>query len=170
MEKVLDKLSSYNIVNNLIPGALFFYFYELFIGRQLPLSNNVEKFFIYYCCGMIICRLGSLVVEPICIKLKIVKYAPKKDYVEATKKDKLIEVLLEVSNLYRTCAGMALVLIISKLYTYLEQWLNVPTNATVWVIIVLLLILFTVSYKKQTKHIVSRVAAVNENASQDGAR
>ena len=141
MEKVLDKLSSYNIVNNLIPGALFFYFYELFIGRQLPLSNNVEKIIIYYCCGMIISRIGSLVVEPICIKLKIVKYAPKKEYVDATKKDKLIEVLLEVSNLYRTCAGLALVLIISKLYTYFEQWLNVPTIATVWVIIVLLLIL-----------------------------
>ena len=167
MEKLLDKLSSYSIVNNLIPGALFVCLFKLFIGEQLPLESAIEKVFAYYCCGMIINRIGSLIIEPICAKLRIVKYAPKAEYITATKKDKLIETLLETNNLYRTCAGMALMLLICKLYSCVAQFLLIPVTITWWVIIVLLLVLFIVSYRKQTKHIVSRVVAANENTRQD---
>ena len=66
---------------------------------------------------MIISRLGSIVLEPIVIKLGIVRYAKYKDYITASSIDKKIDVLLEITNLYRTTAAGVLLVILVKLHT-----------------------------------------------------
>lgn len=114
MESLLERLSSYNILNNLIPGAFFVFFGKLLNVISLPLDGVVERIFVYYFCGMIISRIGSLVIEGIFEKVKWIKYAPKAEYVAAVKKDARIESLLETSNMYRTCAGLFLTLGIVK--------------------------------------------------------
>lgn len=87
MEKVLEKISSYNILNNLIPGGAFVWLCE---SCGIPFftltSSIIEKLFVYYFCGMIMSRVGSLVIEELCKKAKIITYASKQDYVEAEKK------------------------------------------------------------------------------------
>jgi len=159
MEKLLEKLSSYNILNNLIPGAAFIWLSELSGVLLLSSSSIVEKLFIYYFCGMIVSRVGSLVIEKICLKIKLISYASKKDYLDATKKDKLIEVLLETSNLYRTCTGMILTIGISKLYMIVTQRFEFSHELTVWIVIIVLFFLFVSAFCKQTKHILSRIEA-----------
>ena len=62
MESLLEKISSYNILNNLIPGAVFVFLGKLLDIISLPLDGIVESIFIYYFCGMIISRIGSLVI------------------------------------------------------------------------------------------------------------
>lgn len=106
MESLLEKISSYNILNNLIPGAVFVFLGKLLDIISLPLDGIVESIFIYYFCGMIISRIGSLVIEGIFERLKWIKYASKAEYVAAVKKDARIESLLETSNMYRTCASL----------------------------------------------------------------
>lgn len=100
MESLLERLSSYNILNNLIPGAFFVFFGKLLNVISLPLDGVVERIFVYYFCGMIISRIGSLVIEGIFEKVKWIKYVPKAEYVAAVKKDARIESLLETSNMF----------------------------------------------------------------------
>lgn len=157
MEKLLEKMSSYNLLNNLIPGGAFVWLCELFGISLFTSSSIVEKLFVFYFCGMIVSRVGSLVIETLCKKIKIVTYSSKHDYVEATKKDKLIESLLETSNLYRTCAGMILTVGICKLYIMISNLFAIPREIAVWIIISILFILFVASYCKQSRHILSRV-------------
>ena len=159
MDKLLDKISSYNIINNLIPGAVFIWINGLLDIFILPLDGIVEKLFIYYFCGMIVSRVGSLVVEKFCLKAKLVTYAPKKDYVVATKKDKTIEPLLETGNLYRTCAGLFLTLGICKIYTLVVSCIHLPKVIASWIVIAVLFVLFVSSFCKQTRHILSRIEA-----------
>ena len=85
MESLLERLSSYNILNNLIPGAVFVFLGKLLNVISLPLDGVVERIFVYYFCGMIISRIGSLVIEGIFEKVKWIKYVPKAEYVAAVK-------------------------------------------------------------------------------------
>lgn len=161
MESLLEKLSSYNILNNLIPGAVFVFWGKLLDIISLPLDGIVESIFIYYFCGMIISRIGSLVIEGVFKKLKWIEYATKAEYVAAVEKDARIESLLETSNMYRTCAGLFLTLGIAKGYLLLVGWLSIPRWVTIWLVVNVLFVLFSASFVKQTKHIVSRVNAAN---------
>ena len=47
MESLLEKISSYNILNNLIPGAVFVFLGKLLDIISLPLDGIVESIFIY---------------------------------------------------------------------------------------------------------------------------
>jgi hypothetical protein len=163
MEKIFDKLSSYNVLNNIIPGAAFFWLCKLFRIVILPTSSTIENLLIYYFCGMVVSRIGSLVVEKVCIEVKFVSYAPKKDYIDAAKKDELIPKLLETSNLYRTCAGMSLMIAICKLYINIAHQFILYREITFWVVIILMFVLFVCSFRKQTNQILSRVHASKEN-------
>lgn len=162
-ESLLERLSSYNILNNLIPGAFFVFFGKLLNVISLPLDGVVERIFVYYFCGMIISRIGSLVIEGIFEKVKWIKYVPKAEYVAAVKKDARIESLLETSNMYRTCAGLFLTLGIVKGYSTLVELLAIPGCVTAWLVVILLFILFSASFVKQTRHIASRVDAANKS-------
>lgn len=163
MESLLEKLSSYNILNNLIPGAVFVFWGKLLDIISLPLDGIVECIFVYYFLGMIISRMGSLVIEEAFKKLKWIKYTPKAEYVAAVKKDARIESLLETSNMYRTCAGLFLTLGIVKVYSTLVGLLAIPKQVTIWLVVIVLFVLFSSSFVKQTKHIVSRVDTANKS-------
>ena len=64
IESLLEKLSSYNLLNNLLPGAIFCYLLKTIVN--IDISNNiVEDLFVYYFIGMIISRIGSIIIEPI---------------------------------------------------------------------------------------------------------
>lgn len=155
-EKLLEKVSPYNILNNIVPGAIFVYLCRLLNVDFFSVDSIFESFFVYYFWGMVSSRVGSLVIEQILMGLRIVKYSQKADYAMATKEDSLIEALLEVSNMYRTCAGVCLIIVIVKAYTTFLGEL-IPASISRWITIMVLLILFVASYCKQTQHITKRV-------------
>ena len=157
MESLLEKLSSYNILNNLIPGAFFAFFWNQLDLYKIELSGVVESLFVYYLLGMIISRIGSLVVEELFKKWKLIKYTDKHRYIEAVNKDSRIADLLETSNMYRTCAALFLTLSVAKGYALLAIQFSIPKWITVIMVALILLVLFSTSFIKQTRHIVSRV-------------
>jgi hypothetical protein len=65
MKDLLDKLSSYNLFNYLLPGVLFACLSEPIVGYNLIQTDIVVGVFFYYFLGMTISRIGSLAVEPI---------------------------------------------------------------------------------------------------------
>ena len=81
MEKFLDKLSSYNLLNNLLPGAVSCFLMKLYWDKNILSSDVIESIFIYYFIGLVISRVGSVIVEPICRKCKWVKFADYDQYI-----------------------------------------------------------------------------------------
>ena len=102
MKELLDKLSSYNIFNYLLPGILFSVIASKVTELNLIQSDIVIGVFLYYFVGLIISRLGSLIVEPILKKVKFLKFAEYTDFVKVSEKDKKLEILSESNNMYRT--------------------------------------------------------------------
>ena len=110
MDGFWEKISSYNIFNNLLPGALFIYFLEKSFQISLSGTDIVKSLVLYYFIGLIISRVGSIFVEPLLKLFRLVRFRPYTDYISACKIDQKIELLQEIANMYRTFRTMSLLL------------------------------------------------------------
>lgn len=161
MSDLLEKLSSYNLFNYLLPGVIFSFVADKIGQFGLMTDNLVVGFFLYYFIGLIISRFGSLIVEPLLKRISFLKFATYKAFVEASKIDKKIEIFSEANNMYRTFCSMFLLLILSKLYSLFEAIIPQLQGWSVEILVVVLLLLFLFSYKKQTDYIRKRIESIN---------
>ena len=102
LKQIVEKISSYNIFNNLYPGILFIYLLKFIFEINLLSDNWLENLIVFYFVGMVLSRIGSIIIEPIMKKIKLIKYAPYSDYVKASSIEPLVDTLSEVNNTYRT--------------------------------------------------------------------
>lgn len=157
MKELLDKLSSYNIFNYLFPGVVFVVILSKVSAIDLVQKDALTAAFLYYFIGLIISRIGSLFIEPFLKWIKFLKFSEYSKFVSASKVDTKIDLFSEVNNMYRTLCSLFLLLAISIVYeTYLSELTFFKNYGSVF-IIVLLLILFVFSYRKQTSYITKRV-------------
>jgi len=157
MDQLVDKISSYNLFNYLLPGTVFALLADQFTSISLIRENLFEAFFFYYFIGMVISRIGSLVIEPILKRARFVQFAEYDQYTEASKEDDRIELLSEVNNTYRTISSALLVLLLLMFY---DDMLINPGNGFElihYLILLFLFLLFIFSYRKQTTYITKRV-------------
>ena len=157
LEAFIEKISSYNFLNCLIPGVLVTYCADCMFSITLLTDDWFNDFFIIFIYGLISSRIGSLIVEPFLKKIKFIKYAKYDAFCNAEKEDKKICVLLEMNNLYRTLIGAFILLVFICGMNFLRlkiEFINTYFNC---IILTLLLILFVFSYKKQTNYIKNRV-------------
>lgn len=112
MDTFFSKLSSYNLLNYLLPGVLFCFFARKYWGFELLQdASDLEKLFIWYFFGLLISRLGSSYVEKYLKKFKRIEYADYPDYLQACRLDNAINDLSEVNNTYRTMLALALIIL-----------------------------------------------------------
>ncbi len=162
MKELLDKLSSYNIFNNLLPGIIFVAVGEMFLQRSFMQENLVVGVFLYYFIGLVIGRVGSLVFEPLLKKISFLEFSNYNDFVSASKSDEKLEVLSEVNNMYRTFIALFAILLVARLYEAVETVLPALKQASPFIAIVAITVLFLISYRKQTSYITKRVKTNKE--------
>lgn len=153
MNELMNKISSYNLFNYLLPGAIFAIFIEKTSQYKILQEDILINAFLVYFLGLIISRIGSIIIEP--ILKKIVKFADYGDFIKASKEDKKIELLSEANNMYRTFISLFFILITFKIY---DKYCSMCQEYNVYILLIVLLILFIISYIKQTKYIVKRVS------------
>lgn len=158
MKDLLDKLSSYNIFNYLLPGILFAVLAEKVSSFHLVQKDAVTGVFAYYFLGSVISRLGSLVIEPLLKQVGFLTFAPYADFVRASKVDSKLELLSETNNMYRTfCALLSSVGLVALVDALLQRLPGLRPFAP-WLACFGLLVLYLWSYRKQTSYIRARVA------------
>lgn len=157
MEKVIDKLSTYNIFTNLFPGAIYCFLADKLFRTELIQDDLVVAAFFYYFCGMVISRVSSVVLEPMLKKTNFVKFVDYKMYVSALIKDGQMATLLETSNAYRSVVALLVcVLATGGWITVVTALPNIRVYAH-YLLLACLLVLFLFAYRKQTQYIVARV-------------
>ena len=155
---VIEKLSSYNFFNYLLPGVLFVVLAEVFTKYTFIQSNIVLGAFVYYFIGLVISRFGSLVLEPILKRTGVARFADYSDFLRASKADEQITLLSEVNNTYRTLASLLILLGALRLYQALDERFKFNSEWSMLSLGVVLLIMFVFSYRKQTAYITKRVS------------
>lgn len=165
LKQIVEKISSYNIFNNLYPGILFIYLLKFLFGINILSDNWFENLILFYFVGMVLSRIGSIIIEPIMKKIKLIQYAPYSDYVKASSIEPLVDTLSEVNNTYRTllstfiCAFMYKVCITINEICLKNEVTFLQENKD-WILLILLIILFSFSYVKQTSYVRKRVESV----------
>jgi len=155
LDKLLEKLTSYNLFNYLLPGIIFSVLLEKTTSYSIIHKDILIEAFLAYFIGLIISRVSSLVVEPLLKKIKFVKFAEYEDYVLASGSDKKIELLSELNNMYRVFISLFFILTTIVLYEKFLQ--DILVGYTSYIVIIGLLILFLFSYRKQTSYITKRI-------------
>lgn len=64
MDGLLDKISSYNIFNYLLPCSIFAVVADALTSFHVLQEDIVIGLFLYYFIGLVVSRVGSLVIEP----------------------------------------------------------------------------------------------------------
>jgi len=160
MEKIIDKITSYNLFNYLLPGVLFAVTLKQFTPYSFMQDNLIVSAFVYYFVGLVVSRFGSLIVEPVLKFVHFLNFAKYPDFVAAEKKDLKIDALSETNNMYRTFVSMLVLLMIVKGYVVLSSQYQFLTQHGMDILLVTLLVMFLFSYRKQTSYIRNRVKCV----------
>lgn len=161
MKEILDKISSYNLFNYLLPGTLFTILLDKLTIFSFVQNDFISAAFVYYFIGLVISRFGSLVIEPILRKISFLEFTDYREFISASKKDPKIDLLSESNNMYRTFSSMLILLMLLKLYELIELKFQMLKNWDQYILIGLLLIMFLYSYRKQTGYITKRIKANN---------
>jgi hypothetical protein len=149
LKNIIDKLSSYNLYNYLFPGFVFTFVLKGTTGFITSLDFTVESVVIVYFSGLIISRVGSLVIEGILLKLSVIKEINTKKLFDKFKDNTKLELIYEAMNMYRTLAAMSILLCI---LTILDMVINMAFSLEVigcCLLEILIFILFTFAFYKQ---------------------
>lgn len=157
MDGLLEKISSYNIFNYLLPGSLFAVIADALTDCRLVQEEIVVGIFLYYFIGLVISRIGSVIVDPVLKKIKFVTFVDYKKFVEASKTDPKIDELSETNNMYRTLCALFLSLPVFVLLNQSASVLPWFANESSYFIGVALSVMFLFAYRKQTGYVVRRV-------------
>jgi hypothetical protein len=157
MKELLDKLSSYNLFNYLLPGTVFVALAERVSAHRFGDNNIVVELFAYYFIGLVISRLGSLLLEPLLKKTGFVTFAPYKDFVRACAHDPKIDTLSEQNNMFRTLCALFLTLLALRLFDFIVWYFGISHSVTWPVVLVALFLVFAFAYRKQTNYVKQRV-------------
>lgn len=159
MTDFINKITSYNLFNYLFPGILFAVIGTKWTIYNFQTENLILGLFLYYFIGMTISRVGSLLIEKVLKKTKIVEFASYKDFVDCSKKDDKVNLFSEINNTYRTIISLGFCLLLTKLYSELDKAFNIPEIYTTIGLLLLIIWLYILSYQKQTKYITERIKA-----------
>lgn len=157
MKELLDKISSYNLFNYLLPGVIYVILISKLTDINLIQEDLLLGGFLYYFIGLIISRVGSILIEPVLKFISFVKFAEYKDFVKASQKDSKIEILSETNNMYRTLISLFISIGLTVLYSLLEAKYSFVKEWSVPILIILIFVMFLFAYRKQTKYITSRI-------------
>lgn len=153
----LGRISNYNLLNNLIPGAILCVVMKYLVGYDFIVDSVLEQVIIFYFSGMVNSRVGSITVEWLLKKAGVVEFRSHDAYITAEGKDQKISSLSEINNMYRSVISVSFIAILLKLYRAIFENNCEFGPVAEWVLLTALLILFVLSYRKQTRYIVGRI-------------
>lgn len=154
MEKLFKQLSSYNLLNNLLPGIVFAVIAQHISCWTFLTERTILDLFICYFYGLVISRIGSLIVEP-CLSRLLDRNYPR--YLKAKDIDKDIPLLSEVNNTYRTMIALVLCCGLSHLAYKLIDCCSCMKTIIEYGVFISLIPLFIWSFIKQNGYINRRI-------------
>lgn len=165
MENILSSFPIYNFLVNLIPGTILAFSLKFCVGIDLftPIENSWSLPILLYFLGMLNSRISSLIFEPIMQKTKLVKFLPHEEFITAELQDSSgkLTALSRMNNEYRSYFSLFFVVLFLKLIFLSPDAQKMATNNASWLILVLCIGIFFVSYKKQASYIRSRITQLN---------
>ncbi len=149
VKDIIDKLSSYNIFNYLFPGFVFVIILKESSSYIHSPEFTVQSIVVIYFIGLVLSRIGSLIIEGLLLQLRLIKPIDTQTYIEKIKDNTRLEILFEAMNMYRTLSSMSLILSLMTFADILSKMSHPITSLIYCYLEFLLFILFTFAFCKQ---------------------
>ena len=162
LEKIIEKISAYEILNNIIPGTLYVVLTEKLTSFTIQTDNLWANFVLFYFSGLVIGRIGSLVIERFLKWKKRLQFESYEKYVNAEQKDEIVRELSTINNMYRTYTAVALSLFLTVAFSFLWEVIKGYDWSSPMIGCVILMTIFEKSYIKQTSYVASRIQTINK--------
>jgi hypothetical protein len=149
VKNILDKLTSYNLFNYLFPGSVFLILLHESTNLIGYLEFDLTTVILVYFIGLILSRLGSLLIEKMVLSYKSEKPINTKLLFKKFKGNIKLEIIHEAMNMYRTLASMSFCLAV---VTLIDVVFNSGYNrdSIVWIVAeVSVSVLFICAFYKQ---------------------
>ncbi len=153
MEKLIEKMEVYQFINYIFPGVIFGKILTEIMGQNYFDSNIIVAVIEYYFVGLVLSRLGSVLIKPILEKLKLVNFEAYEEYIKSDKKDKKIDLLQRDANQYRTYIAIFICLFIVELFLCFRH----KKIHNIIFLFIALIIIFILSYRKQINFVTKRI-------------
>ena len=160
MSKIIEKIDSYNIFTNIVPGYVFLVFNLYYF--QINSLNIGEQIIISYFVGQTLSRLGSIIVQKILFKFTKEKGEAYDKYVLASENDPKINVLMQERNMCRTFCTLFAICIIEIIISKLLKVYSIPKDIIIIILITIFLVIYSISFCKYNKYIADRVRICNK--------
>ena len=174
-DNLVEGISVYEVVNNIIPGSIYVILVELLTDFTIIKSNKIsfENIVLVYFIGLVISRMGSLLLEPFLRKRfccgAFLTFAPYKHFLKAKILDKegSVRYYSMINNMYR-CMTMTSLCVLLTVFLHLI-WNGVSafyfSNKNIFIVLgcFFLIALFGLSYRKQTEYLRQMVEHILEN-------
>ncbi|MDO4778899.1 MAG: hypothetical protein Q4A42_05030 [Tissierellia bacterium] len=167
--KITEKFSQYEIFNNFFPGIVFCYFVGATTKFSFIMKEVWENILLYYFVGVIVNRIGSVVVENLLKSIKVknkklnikepfLKFASYDDYIEASENNTFIKTLNQYNNFYRNIITIFILVILIKIYdlwiyNIINKWGMLGRNILFILICSVITIILIFGYRKQSDYI-----------------
>lgn len=162
LKLIVDKISQYNFLTNIIPGSVLCILIEYIVGIDVIPTNAYEAGVVFYFAGLVNGRFGSLIVEKVLKKLNFVQFAPYKDFVKAEKVDPKISTLSQENNTYRSYISVAFLSLLFWVFRLIVDAPSLKVSIGGSLLLLGSLILFMFAYRKQTNYVRNRVESAIE--------
>lgn len=159
LEKIIDRINSYQFFNFFYPGAIFIGVFDYLLTKDLKEFSIWYLLLFCYFIGMTFSRIGSLFIEEPMIKWHVIEEINYNRLVKAEEKDSKVMLLLEICNTFRTLSATFIILTLLML---LEDCLKLGlsfSNKEVGFCF-LIAVLFLLSFRKQYNYVNKRVESV----------
>ncbi len=156
-------------MNYIIPGFALCLILQ-YLGFEIISHKWYVDIAICYLVGFVNSRVSSLVVEPLSKKIKLVEYAPYAKYLKARELDDKIKSMSDTNNMFRSFVSVFLIGILAYCSMWAFHVSGFHKDDTVFVLLIALLVLFIISYRKQTKYVVRRINYALSNKNEEYAK
>lgn len=163
MSEMLSKFSAYEMFNNFLPGVLLCGYVVWATGIDIRVNDVMEYVFVFcaiYLCGVVLSRLGALILQPIAKKTGLIDWSD--GYYVAEKKDAKIQVLLKDFNMYGSLVVAAFVAMVATIWMMTNNLISIQFFGVAMLVGVVLMCVMAFSYRKQSKYITKRINNVIE--------
>ena len=152
INSLFNKLSAYQLLSLMLPGASLLGTLKFIFTIDIKVNENIWWFLLAsYVVGIILSRIGSLLIEEVFKKMGFIKGYNVGNYIAKRKEDDMVETLLSFANLYRSFCALSILMIIVTMvkgYGFCDYW-------HYFLLEVLLLLLFAFSFCKQYNYFYS---------------
>lgn len=155
MDFIAKKIDNYNLFTNIVPGYIMLMFNIYYFEILIP--SILEQLVYAYIIGLTLNRIGSIITAKVLLLFTKEKGENYSKYIKACKQDDKIEVLLQQRNEFRTICTLFIVCIIEMAGHYIVNKLYIPTDIIMVLVLIILVVIYGISFCKHNKYIADRV-------------